>query len=154
MKPPQNNIARNRKASFNYHITSSIEAGIALLGTEIKSLRQNGCDLSESFVRMSSRGEAWVEQMDIPPYSHGNILNHERTRKRKLLLHRREIDRLRAQIEQKGLSCIPTRIYLKKGRAKLEIGVGRPKKTIDKRQTIQKREVDRQLSRITKVQSR
>ncbi|MEZ5066631.1 MAG: SsrA-binding protein SmpB [bacterium] len=146
-------ITSNRKARHDYEILETFEAGLVLTGTEVKSLRAGKASLAEAYARL--RGdEVWLIGAHIPEYSHGNRENHEPTRARKLLLHRREIERLRGQIEQKGLTLVPLRLYWSKGRAKLEFALGRGKKHWDKREDTAKREaqrdMDRALSRRTK----
>lgn len=141
-------LVRNRQAAFNYEILETHEAGIALLGTEVKSLRENGGNLQESYVRIK-RDELWLVSAHIAPYKHGNIHNHEETRERKLLMHKSEIHRLKSDMQQKGLTLIPLLLYLSKGRVKLKIGIAKGKKAYDKRQSIkakdQKRAQEREL---------
>ena len=136
-------IVTNRAALHEYHILDRFEAGIALQGTEVKSLRAGQIQLKESYVAVRD-GEAWLFNAHISPYSHGNRLNHDPVRTRKLLLHRREIDRLGEQSTTKGLTLVVTRIYLKSGRVKFEIGVARGKKLYDKRETEMRRTVERE----------
>jgi len=138
MKSPQPTIKKisdNRKVQYRYQIIETLESGICLQGTEIKALRASGCNLSESFVRFDDRMEAWIYQMSIPHYAFGNIQNHEMDQRRKLLLHKKEIKRWKSLTEQKDLSCIPLKIYLKRGRIKLQIALGKPKKLYDNRET-------------------
>ncbi len=139
----------NRKAYHDYQILEKIESGICLKGTEIKSLRSKSCNLSEAYVRIHE-GEAWLCQMEIALYPFGNIANHEPFRKRKLLLHKNEIERIQKAIEQKNLSCIPIQVYLKHGNAKILLGIGQGKKLIDKRESIKKKDVTREIQRATK----
>ena len=123
-----------------------LEAGIALTGTEIKSVRSNNVSLQRSYVQ--ARGdELWLLEANISPYEHGNRENHEPTRPRKLLLHRREINRILSNMVQKGLTIVPTRLYLKGGRAKVEIALARGKRKFDKREDIARRDADRQVER-------
>src|SRR5205807_971377 len=136
-------IASNRKAFHDYFVLQKIEAGIALTGTEVKSLREARVNLKDSYVDFS-RGEAFLVGAHISPYSHGNRENHEPERKRKLLLHRREIDRLQGQVVEKGLTVVPLRLYFKSGRVKAEIAVVRGKKLFDKRESEKRRELDRE----------
>ena len=136
-------IASNRKAFHDYFVLQKIEAGIALTGTEVKSLREARVNLKDSYVDFS-RGEAFLVGAHISPYSHGNRENHEPERKRKLLLHRREIDRLQGQVVEKGLTVVPLRLYFKRGRVKAEIAVVRGKKLFDKRESEKRRELDRE----------
>lgn len=141
-------IASNPGARANYFIDEVVEAGMVLTGTEIKSLRSSAPNLRDAFVEVQTRGsrvEAWLMNTHIGPYSHGNIWNHEAMRKRKLLLHRHQLDKLHGSVVQKGLSIIPTRIYLKNGRAKIELGIGKGKKKYDKRETLKKKAVDREM---------
>jgi SsrA-binding protein len=143
-------IATNRKAFFNYSFADRFEAGIALTGTEVKSLRINGCSLIEGFVRLRD-GEAWLVNVHIPPYDRGTFFSqHEAKRDRKLLLHAREIKKLVGTLQEKGLTLVPLRAYFKRGRVKVELGLGRGKKTHDKRQTIKEREVRREIERVVR----
>ncbi len=146
-------IATNPNGRSNYFIDEVFEAGMVLTGTEIKSLRMTAPNLRDSFVEVrpsSGALEAWLLNAHIGPYSHGNIWNHEALRKRKLLLHRHQIDRLYGAITQKGLSVIPLRMYFKKGRAKVELGVGKGKKKHDKREDLKKRSADREMDQARK----
>lgn len=141
------NIAVNRKARHDYFIEETLEAGIVLTGSEVKSLRDGRCNLKDSFARIA-RGEAFVTNIHISPYDPAHRDNHEPTRSRKLLLHRQEIDRLEGKLNQKGLTLVPLRIYFNaRGRAKIELGLGRGKKHYDKRQTIKEREAKRETAR-------
>lgn len=143
-------VATNRKAYHDYFITDTTEAGIVLTGTEIKSVRAGQVSLRESYVQIK-RDEAWLVDAHIAPYTAGSRENPDPRRERKLLLHRREIARLKATVQEKGLTIVPTRMYLKDGRAKLEIAVARGKKLYDKREAIATREaaraMDREMSR-------
>ena len=144
------NLCENRKARFDYEILETFEAGMALLGTEIKSLRSHGGSIAESYITIS-KGEAYLKNATIAPYAFGGVaFNHEEKRERKLLLHKSEIERLHRSIQEKGLTVIPLSIYLKKGRAKLKIAIGRGKKAHDKRSDIKKREAQREISRAMK----
>ena len=136
-------IASNRKAFHDYFVLQKVEAGIALTGTEVKSLREARVNLKDSYVAFD-RGEAFLVGAHISPYSHGNRQNHEPERKRKLLLHRREIDRLEGQVVEKGLTIVPLRLYFKGGKVKAEIAVVRGKKLFDKRESEKRRELDRE----------
>jgi SsrA-binding protein len=138
-------IASNRKAYHDYFVLQKMEAGIALTGTEVKSLREGRVNLKDSYVAVE-RGEAFLVAVHISPYSHGNRENHDPERKRKLLLHRREIDRLQGQIVEKGLTIVPLRLYFKGGRVKAEIAVVRGKKLFDKRETEKRRELEREAA--------
>lgn len=140
-------LANNRKANFEYETLDRIEAGIVLLGTEVKSLRESKVNLLDSYARISG-GEVWLANAHISEYKHGNINNHEPTRPRKLLLNKREIRKLKAQVEQKGLTLIPMKIYLKDSKIKVELAIARGKKIHDKRESIKKRESDRNLQRL------
>jgi SsrA-binding protein len=136
-------IATNRKAFHDYFVLQKVEAGLALTGTEVKSLREGRVNLKDSYIGFD-HGEAFLIAAHISPYSHGNIQNHDPERKRKLLLHRREIDRLQGQVVEKGLTIVPLRLYFKGGRVKAEIAVVRGKKLYDKRETEKRRELDRE----------
>ena len=136
-------IVTNRAALHEYHVLNRYEAGIALTGTEVKSIRAGQIQLKESYVAVRD-GEAWLFNAHISPYTHGNRENHDPVRTRKLLLHRREIERLSKETELKGMTLITTRVYLKKGRVKFEIGVARGKKLYDKRETEMRRTVERE----------
>lgn len=139
-------LVSNRKAYHDYEILETFEAGMVLQGTEIKSLRQGGGGLAEAYVRIMNN-ELWLIGGYIAQYKFGNIHNHEESRDRKLLMHRREIDRLKKMVQQKGLTIVPLKIFLKAGRAKLKIGLGRGKKNIDKRHALKERDVQRQIER-------
>ncbi len=136
-------IVNNRHAFFEYHINDKYEAGIALHGTEVKSVMAGRIQLKESYVTVKE-GEVWLFNAHISPYSHGNRNNHEPLRTRKLLLHRKEIGRLEKELTQKGMTLIVTRIYWKNRRIKFEIGVAKGKKLYDKRETETKRTVERE----------
>ncbi len=144
-------ITVNRKAYHDYSIEETVEAGIALTGTEIKSLRAGKINLAQSFARIEN-GEAWLINAHIPPYDAGNRYNHEPTRPRKLLLHRDEIGMLAAKANQKRFTLVPLRLYLnKKSLAKLELGLGRGKKLYDKREALAQRQSDREIERTLKM---
>jgi SsrA-binding protein len=143
-------IAQNRKAYYDYHIEDTLEAGIALLGTEVKSLREGKANLRDSFV-MIKGGEAYLHNCHISPYSHGNMMNHEPLRMRKLLMHRKEIDRVRGKIEAKGYTLVPLKLYFKGSFAKVEIGLARGKKIFEKRDTIKEREAKREIEKASKI---
>ena len=142
-------ITSNRKARHDYHIEDTLEAGLVLAGTEVKSLREGRANLQDAYCHVE-RGEMYLVGAHISPYSHGNIHNHEPTRRRKLLLHRREIDRWRKASEQKGYTIVPLKLYFKRGKAKIEIGLARGKKLYDKRHDIAERETKRRLDRTLK----
>ncbi|MGI6367543.1 MAG: SsrA-binding protein SmpB [Anaerolineae bacterium] len=143
---PNRTIAHNRKAFHDYAILETMEAGIALHGSEIKSIRAGRVNLRDSFVTFRE-GEAWLVGTHIAGYNEASYLDHDPTRDRKLLLHRREIIRLRAQVEQRGFTVVPTRLYLKNNRAKVEIGVARGKHTYDKRESLRERDSEREIAR-------
>lgn len=142
-------ITSNRKAYFNYEIIDKLEAGIVLLGTEVKALRDAKANLSDSYVHFRNN-EAFLINCHISPYPNAGPFNHEPLRNRKLLLNRLEIERLESQTQEKGFSLIPLKMYFKNGKAKIEIGVGRGKKLYDKRETIKRREQDREMSKAMK----
>ncbi|HEY2325005.1 MAG TPA: SsrA-binding protein SmpB [Thermoanaerobaculia bacterium] len=138
-------IASNKKAFHDYHVLDKYEAGMQLTGTEVKSLRDRGATLKDSYVIFKA-GEAFLFGAHISPYSHGNRENHDPERTRRLLLHRREIEKLEASVVEKGLTIVPLRLYFKGGRVKAEIAVVRGKKLYDKRETEKKREADREAA--------
>ena len=138
-------IASNKKAFHDYFVLQKFEAGVALTGTEVKSLRDGKANIKDSYVIFKD-GEAFLFNAHISPYSHGNLQNHEPERNRKLLLHRREIEKLREQVVEKGLTVVPLRLYFKGGKVKVEIAVVRGKKLYDKRETEKKRELDREAA--------
>jgi SsrA-binding protein len=139
-------VARNRKASHEYFLLERYEAGIALRGSEIKSIRAGQISLAEAYVQLDGH-EAWLVDAHIAPYEQASIYNHEPRRPRKLLLHRNELRRLWDEVRQKGATIIPTMVYLKEGRAKVEIAVAKGKKLYDKRAAIAKKDVQRELER-------
>ena len=143
-------IASNKKALHDYFVLQKLEAGIELMGTEVKSLRGGKANLKDSYVAIE-RGEAYLLGTHISPYSHGNIANHDPERKRRLLLHKREIEKLHEQIQEKGLTVVPLRLYFKGGRVKTEIAVVRGKKLYDKRETEKRREQEREAAAAMKV---
>ena len=136
-------LAANRSAFHNYHISDKYEAGIALTGTEVKSAMGGRVQLKEAYVSVRE-GEAWLFNAHISPYSHGNRENHEPMRTRKLLLHKREIEKLDEASARQGMTLVPTQVYLKNGRIKLEVGVARGKKLYDKREADMRRTVERE----------
>ena len=144
-----NIVCQNRKAYHDYHIEEKTEAGIALLGTEVKSLREGKGNLKDSYV-LAKDSELFLLNCHISPYSHGNITNHEPLRTRKLLLHKKEIERLRGQVAQKSYSLIPLKIYFKGSFAKVEIGLAKGKRQYEKRDAIKKKEADREIERAMK----
>lgn len=139
-------VATNRKASHEYFLLETLEAGVALQGSEIKSIRAGHISLAEAYVRVDG-DEAWLVDAHIAPYEQASIYNHEPRRPRKLLLHRSEIFKLWNQVRQKGVTVIPLRVYLKDGRAKVEIAVAKGKKLYDKREAIAKRDASREMER-------
>ena len=146
-------VATNREAYHNFHIMETVECGIALTGTEVKSVREGRCNLKDSYGQIR-QGEAWLLNAHISPYSHGNRDNHEPTRTRKLLLHKKEIDKLQGKAQEKGLTLVPTKMYLKNGRVKIELAVAKGKKLYDKRETEKRREADREARAVMKERSR
>jgi SsrA-binding protein len=146
-------IAVNRRARYEYAIEETVEAGIVLTGTEIKSIRAGHVNLAEAYARIE-HGEAWLIGAHIAPYDQGNRNNHEPRRTRKLLLHRTQIAELTGLTQQKGLTLVPMRLYLRNGRAKLELGLARGKKAHDKRRSIAERDMRRELARETKARIR
>jgi SsrA-binding protein len=138
-------FANNRSAFHEYHISDKYEAGVALTGTEVKSVMDGRVQLKDSYVGVRD-GEAWLYNVHISPYSHGNRSNHEPLRTRKLLLHRREIDRLDQAATMHGMTLVVTRIYLRNGRIKIEVGIARGKKLYDKRETELRRTVERETN--------
>jgi SsrA-binding protein len=142
-------LVSNRKAHHNYEILETLESGIVLLGTEIKSLRNHGGNLQEAYV-VFHRGEAYLKNSSIAPYKFGNIYNHEEKRERKLLLHKRELLRLKSVIDEKGLTIIPLGMYLKHGLVKVRLGIAKGKKAYDKRAAIKARQDKREMDRSMK----
>jgi SsrA-binding protein len=140
-------ITSNKKATFEYHIEERIEAGLVLTGTEVKALRAGKANLQDAFCNVEG-GEMIMRGCHIAPYDHGNRANHEPTRSRKLLLHRREIEKLDKSARQKGYTIVPLKLYFKNGKAKIEIGLGKGKKLYDKRADIADRESNRRLDRL------
>lgn len=142
-------VARNPRASHDYHILESWETGIVLTGTEVKSLRNGKASIKEAYAHVRA-GEVWLEGMHITPYEQGNRWNPEPVRSRKLLLHRREIEKLIGSVERKGLTLVPLELYFSRGRAKVALALGKGKKTHDRRQDIKRRIADREMSRAMK----
>lgn len=145
-------IANNKKAYHDYFIEENYEAGIALHGTEVKSMRQGKCSIKESFIRIEN-GEVYVYGMHISPYEKGNIFNKDPLRVKKLLLHRYEINKLAGKVAEKGLTLVPLQVYFKEGRVKVEIGLARGKKLYDKRQDIAKKDQRREAEKEFKVKN-
>ena len=139
-------VTQNRRAFHEYFIEEQLETGIVLTGTEIKSVREGKITISEAYVRVDD-GELWLIGSHITPYSHGSYTNHDPDRPRKLLAHRREIERLRQSTEQRGMTLVPVRVRLKDGRAKVDVGIARGKKLYDKRQSAAERDARRQIDR-------
>jgi SsrA-binding protein len=146
-------IANNKKAYHEYFVDEVFEAGLALQGTEVKSIRMGQVSIKESYCRIRN-GEVFVDNMNISPYEQGNRENHDPLRSRKLLLNRYEIDKLIKKVDEKGLTLVPTKIYFKDSRAKLEIGVCRGKKLYDKRETLKRKQADREASRAMRDHSK
>jgi len=144
-------VANNRKASFEYFLMEKFEAGLALTGTEIKSIRAGQMSIQEAYVDVQDGKEAWLVESHIAPYEQGNRNNHDPKRKRKLLRHKKEITELWNNVRIKGMTVVPTRVYLKEGRAKIEIALARGKKAYDKRATIAKRDEARNAERETRI---
>ncbi len=146
-------VATNREAYFNYHILETYECGIALTGTEVKSIREGRCNLKDSYGQVRD-GEAWLFNVHISPYSHGHRDNHAPTRTRKLLLHKGEIERLSGKAQEKGLTLVPTKMYFKNSRIKVELAIAKGKKLYDKRETERRREADREARAAIKERSK
>ncbi len=144
-------VANNRKASFEYFLMEKFEAGLALTGTEIKSIRAGQMSIAEAYVDIENGEQAWLVESHIAPYEQGNRFNHDPKRKRRLLLHKKEIRELWNNVRQKGMTVVPTRVYLKDGRAKIEIALAKGKKAYDKRATIAKRDEARNAERATRI---
>ncbi len=139
-------VAKNKKAYHEFHILETMEAGLVLQGTEVKSIRAGLANLSDAYARVDD-GKLVLHGMEISPYSHGNYMNHEPKRPRTLLMHRREILRLMVKTHQKGLTLIPVALYFKRGLAKIELGLAQGKKLYDKREDLKKKDVRRDLAR-------
>ena len=153
MKTGDNQIALNRKALHDYFIVESIEAGIELLGTEVKSIRLGGVNLKDAWISIDD-GEAFIKGMHISPYEKGNIFNRDPRRVRRLLMHKKEILRLFGEVKQQGLTLIPISLYYKGSNVKVQVGICKGKKLYDKRADIAKREADRNIRRAVKEQNR
>ncbi len=149
MSTPRKVIAENRKARHDFHIVERVEAGIALTGTEVKSLRDGGGTIREAYAQLRD-GELYLVGANIAPYRQGNIQNHDPLRDRKLLLHRREIEQLGAKVAQRGMTLVPLSLYLTNGKVKLELGLARGKEGVDKRHAIAERDARRQMERAVK----
>jgi SsrA-binding protein len=146
-------VARNPKATHDYHILETWEAGIVLTGTEVKSLRNGKASIKEAYARLRN-GEVFLEGMNITPYEQGNRYNHNPVRSRKLLLHRREIEKMIGAVEQRGLTLVPLDLYFKDGRAKVALALGKGKKQHDRREDLKKRVAEREAARAVSVRGR
>jgi len=146
-------IADNRKAFHDYHVLESWEAGVALLGSEVKAIREGRVNLRDSYARID-RGEIWLLNVHISPYSHTDYAGHAEKRQRKLLLHRHELNKLAGQVRERGLTVVPLQMYFKKGRVKVQIALVKGKQVHDKRETLRRREIDRETRAAVKARSR
>jgi len=146
-------VTENKKARFDYSIIDTIEAGLVLTGSEIKSIRDGNCSLKDSYVAFAG-DEAYVMKMNIAVYAASSYNNHEPERRRKLLLHRQQLDKLMANVQEKGFSCVPLKVYLKDGRAKIEIALVKGKTKGDKRDSIKKRDANREIQRSLRTAKR
>ena len=146
-------IADNRKALHDYHSLDTWEAGVALLGTEVKSIREGGVNLRDSYARLEN-GEVWLLNVHVSPYSHRGYAGHDERRQRKLLLHRDEIRKLTGRVVERGLTLVPLRMYFKRGRVKIALALVKGKQAHDKRETIRRREVDRETRAAVKERQR
>ena len=152
MKEAMKLVANNKKAYHDYFVDEKYETGLVLHGTEVKSLRMGQCSIKEAFVRIEN-GEVWIYGMHISPYEKGNIFNKDPMRPKKLLMHKKEINKLLGKIKEKGFTLVPLQVYFKDGRAKLEIGLCRGKKMYDKRADIAKRDIQREAEREFKIRN-
>ncbi len=152
-KPETQPIADNRKAFHDYHILETFEAGVALLGTEVKGIREGQANLRDSFARVEG-GEVWLYNVHINPYSHRGYVDHDPRRKRRLLLHKHEIRKLIGKTVEKGLTLVPTRLYFKNGKIKVSLALARGKQDHDKRETVRRREIDRETRAAVKERVR
>ncbi len=143
-KPADRIVVQNRKARHEYHVLDTWETGVVLQGTEVKSLREGKANMQDSFARVMN-GEVWLFNLHISPYEQGNRFNHEPTRTRKLLLHKREISSLIGKVKERGLTLVPTRLYFKDGRAKVELALARGRKAHDKRQVLAERDAQKEM---------
>ncbi|MEV0348780.1 SsrA-binding protein SmpB [Nonomuraea sp. NPDC050680] len=146
-------VAQNKRARHDYHVEDTFEAGLVLQGTEVKSLREGRASLTDGYASIDD-GEAWLMNVHIPEYTQGTWTNHAARRKRKLLLHRKEIDKLAAKTKEGGLTIVPLSLYFKDGRAKIEIGIARGKKDWDKRQTLAEQQAKREMARAVRQRNR
>jgi len=149
----KHSVARNPKATHDYHILETWETGIVLTGTEVKSLRNGKASIKEAYARVKN-GEVFLEGMNITPYEQGNRYNHDPVRARKLLLHRREIEKMIGAVEQRGLTLVPLELYFKKGRAKVALALGKGKKLHDKRETLKRKVMEREVARAVSIRGR
>ena len=149
----QQNIAENRKAFHDYHILETYEAGLALVGTEVKAIREGGANLRDAFARIEG-GEVWLYNVHISAYSHRGYSDHDPTRRRKLLLRRQEIRKLIGKTVERGMTLVPTRLYFKNGYVKVAVGLAKGKKAHDKRETIKRRETERETRAAVKERRR
>lgn len=143
-------IAKNKKALFDYEVLDKVEAGIVLSGTEIKAVRAGKLNIRDSFVRINNNQEAFIINMHIGAYDHGNVFNHEETRQRKLLLHKKEIAQLAQEVQEKSLTIVPLQAYIKDNRLKVEIALARGKKNYDKREAQKQKDADREIEKALK----
>ena len=150
---PRKVIADNRKAFYDYHVLETFEAGVVLLGTEVKAIREGRVNLRDSFARLE-KGEIWLLNVHISPYSHTGYAHHDERRQRKLLLHRTEIRKLTGRVTEKGLTLVPLQMYFKDGRVKVSVALVKGKQLHDKRETIRRREVDRETRAAVKARQR
>ncbi|MGL4550000.1 MAG: SsrA-binding protein SmpB [Gemmataceae bacterium] len=144
--PTERDICRNRRALHDYEVLERLECGLVLTGTEVKSLRAGTASIDEAYAKVDAR-EVWLIGSDIPEYAMGNHMNHKPTRSRKVLLHRREIEKFAGRADERGFSLIPLRLYFKEGRAKIELGLCKGKQTHDKRESMKKADADREIKR-------
>lgn len=151
-KEPQKLVANNKKAYHDYFIEETYETGVALHGTEVKSIRMGKCSIKESFVRIE-HGEVFVYGMHVSPYEKGNLFNKDPLRVKKLLMHRQEINRLEGKIKEKGYTLVPLQVYFKDGKVKVEIGLARGKKLYDKRESIARNDARRETEREFKIKN-
>lgn len=146
-------IAQNKKARHDYSVVDTMEAGIVLQGTEIKSIRNGRINLKDGFARVRN-GEVYLYNVHISPYDQGNLFNHDPTRTRKLLLHKKQIAKLTSETKTTGITLVPLKVYIKNGFAKVLIGIAKGKKTYDKREDLKRKEIDRQIDRTLKSHNR
>ena len=151
--PGRKVIADNRKAFHDYHVLETLEAGVALLGTEVKAVREGRVNLRDSFARLD-KGELWLTNVHISPYSHSGYAHHDERRQRKLLLHRYQIQKLTGRVTERGLTLVPLQMYFKNGRVKVALALVKGKQLYDKRETIRRREIDRETRAAVKERSR